>query len=85
MRKVHNHLFPGANTGLFALLKDEPRYKQHADGFQKTIDMHADFLRGTARTAATRSCASTSSALEAGGSDRAGRLIAPAPARSCPS
>jgi hypothetical protein len=48
VRKVHNHRFPGANTGLFSLLKDDPRYKDHADGFQKSIDLHADFLRGTA-------------------------------------
>ncbi|MDY3556666.1 multiheme c-type cytochrome [Gemmata sp. JC717] len=47
-RKVHNHRFPGANTGLFTLLKEEPRYAQHADGFQQTIDMHAKYLRGTA-------------------------------------
>jgi tetratricopeptide (TPR) repeat protein len=47
-RNVHNHRFPAANTGLFALLKDDPRYKDHADGFQKTIDLHANYLRGTA-------------------------------------
>ncbi len=46
--KIHNHRFPGSNTGLFTLLKDDPRYKQHAEGFQKTIDMHADYLRGVA-------------------------------------
>jgi tetratricopeptide (TPR) repeat protein len=47
-RKVHNHRFPGANTGLFTLLKDDPRYKQHADGFQQTIDLNAGYLTGTA-------------------------------------
>ncbi len=47
-RKVHNHRFPGANTGLFSLLKDDPRFSQHAEGFQKTIDMHAGYLKGTA-------------------------------------
>ena len=47
-RKVHNHRFPGANTGLFTLLKNEPRYKDRSDEFQKTIDLHANFLRGTA-------------------------------------
>jgi tetratricopeptide (TPR) repeat protein len=47
-RKVHNHRFPGANTGLFTLLKDEPRYRQHADGFQETIDLHTGYLKGTA-------------------------------------
>lgn len=46
--KRHDHRFPGANTGLFTLLKDDPRYSKHAPGFQKTMDMHADFLRGVA-------------------------------------
>jgi tetratricopeptide (TPR) repeat protein len=48
VRKVHNHTFPAANTGLFALLQNEPRYKDHAAGFQKALDLNADFLRGTA-------------------------------------
>lgn len=48
LRKIHNHRFPGANTGLFSLLQKEPRYEQHSAGFQKTIDMHVDFLKGTA-------------------------------------
>ena len=46
-RKVHNHRFPGANTGLFALLMNDPRYSQYKDGFQTTIDMNADYLKGT--------------------------------------
>jgi len=48
IRKIHNHRFPGANTGLFSLLMNEPRYKQHSAGFQKTIDMHVDYLKGVA-------------------------------------
>jgi tetratricopeptide (TPR) repeat protein len=47
-RKIHNHRFPAANTGLFALLKDDQRFKQHADGFQQTIDLHANYLKGYA-------------------------------------
>ncbi len=39
---------PGANTGLFSLLKDDPRFSQHAEGFQQTIDLHANYLKGTA-------------------------------------
>jgi tetratricopeptide (TPR) repeat protein len=54
VRKVHNHRFPAANTGLFSLLKDDPRYKDHADGFQKTIDLHANYLRGTAADGSDR-------------------------------
>lgn len=53
-RTVHNHRFPGSNTGLFALLQREERFKAHADGFQKTIDMHADYLRGTAADGSDR-------------------------------
>lgn len=48
VRKIHNHRFPGANTGLFSLLQKEPRYEKHAAEFQKTIDMHANYLRGVA-------------------------------------
>jgi tetratricopeptide (TPR) repeat protein len=47
-RTVHNHRFPGSNTGLFELLKREDRYKQFASGFQQTSDMHANYLKGTA-------------------------------------
>jgi len=47
-RTVHNHRFPGANTGLFELLKTDPKFSQHAQEFQKTVDMHTDFLKGTA-------------------------------------
>lgn len=47
-RTQKGHRFPGANTGLFELLKKEPRYEKYTEGFQKTIDMHADYLRGVA-------------------------------------
>lgn len=47
-RKRHNHFFPGANTGLFELLKHEPRYADRAPMFQKSIDTEIAFLRGTA-------------------------------------
>jgi tetratricopeptide (TPR) repeat protein len=48
VRSVHNHLFPGANTGLPWLLSLDPKHAKHADGFRKAADAHADFLRGTA-------------------------------------
>jgi tetratricopeptide (TPR) repeat protein len=44
-RKVHNHLFPGANTGLPWLLSLDPRYEDHADALRKAADAQADFLR----------------------------------------
>lgn len=46
-RKVHNHRFPAANTGLFALLQDDPRYQANREEFQRTVDLHANYLRGT--------------------------------------
>ena len=48
VRKRHDHFFPGANTGLFELLKFEDKYKGRAVEFQKSIDKNADYLRGTA-------------------------------------
>lgn len=43
--KVHDHRFPGANTGLFELLKNDPKYAHMADGFQRTQDLHTEFLK----------------------------------------
>jgi tetratricopeptide (TPR) repeat protein len=42
--KVHDHRFPAANTGLFELLKNDPKYAHMKDGFDKTIKAHTDFL-----------------------------------------
>lgn len=47
VRKVHDHSFPAANTGLPYLLINDPRYQDHAAGFRKLIQAHTDFLRGT--------------------------------------
>jgi tetratricopeptide (TPR) repeat protein len=44
-RTVHDHLFPGANTGLPTLLKNEPKYADMAEGFDRAIRTHADFLK----------------------------------------
>jgi tetratricopeptide (TPR) repeat protein len=44
-RKVHNHLFPAANTGLPALLKLDPRYQHLAPGLDEAIRAHAEFLK----------------------------------------
>lgn len=45
VRKVHDHLFVGANTGLPELLKAEPRYANQAVPLQKNIETHAAHLR----------------------------------------
>ncbi len=46
MRKVHDHLFPGANTGLPHLLSLMPRHAEHAEGFRGAARRQADFLTG---------------------------------------
>lgn len=43
-RKVHDHRFPAANTGLFELLKHDPKYAKMSAGFDETIRRNADFL-----------------------------------------
>jgi tetratricopeptide (TPR) repeat protein len=47
VRKIHDHLFPGANTGLPWLLSLDPNYKVHGEAFQKVVQAQGDFLRGT--------------------------------------
>jgi tetratricopeptide (TPR) repeat protein len=48
VRKIHQHTFPGANTGIpFLLAQDSPEKASHADAFLATSKMQADFLRGT--------------------------------------
>jgi tetratricopeptide (TPR) repeat protein len=44
-RKRHHHGFPAANTGLFALLAMDPKHAYHKEGFEKAIQLHADFLK----------------------------------------
>jgi tetratricopeptide (TPR) repeat protein/uncharacterized membrane protein len=46
-RKVHDHFFPGGNTGLPFLLSLKPEYASHSDGLRQAVDREADFLRGT--------------------------------------
>lgn len=45
-RKVHDHFFPGANTGLPSLLSLLPEYAGQADGLLQAVHQNADFLRG---------------------------------------
>src|SRR5262249_38033993 len=44
-RKRHHHSFPAANTGLFALLAQDPKHATHKEGFEKAQQLHADFLK----------------------------------------
>jgi tetratricopeptide (TPR) repeat protein len=44
-RKIHDHLFPGGNTGLPWLLSLQPQYKDEADAFRKAAEAQADFLK----------------------------------------
>ena len=77
VRKMHNHRFPGANTGLFELLKFDARYKDHAAEFQKTIDMHADYLRGKAEDGSDKKLRIDIFGLKPGATTDAEALIAP--------
>jgi tetratricopeptide (TPR) repeat protein len=45
VRKRHNHMFPGANTGLPFLLTLDPREQDHVEGFRKMVDYQAEFLK----------------------------------------
>ena len=76
-RKVHNHRFPAANTGLFELLKFDARYKDHADEFQKTIDMHADYLRGKAEDGSDKKVRVDIFGLKEGATTDTAALVAP--------
>jgi tetratricopeptide (TPR) repeat protein len=46
-RKIHNHLFPGANTGLPWLLSLDPKHADRAEAFRRAARAQADFLKGT--------------------------------------
>jgi tetratricopeptide (TPR) repeat protein len=47
-RKVHDHLFPAANTGLPWLISLDPKRAADADGFRAAAERHAAFLRSMA-------------------------------------
>ncbi|HKA06301.1 MAG TPA: tetratricopeptide repeat protein [Gemmataceae bacterium] len=47
VRKRHDHFFPGANTGLFELVKREDRYTARAAQLDEATKKNADFLVGT--------------------------------------
>jgi tetratricopeptide (TPR) repeat protein/uncharacterized membrane protein len=75
-RKIHDHLFPAANTGLPALLSLDATKQAHAEGFQQAIQAHTDFLRGTDPDGKDRKLRIDLFGLKEGGSTD-GRLIAP--------
>lgn len=51
-RKIHDHFFPGANTGLPWMLSQMTEDIGEAEGLQKAAKRNADFLRGTDGTGA---------------------------------
>jgi tetratricopeptide (TPR) repeat protein len=75
-RKVHGHLFVGANTGLPWLLSLDPIYKKHAGEFQKVIQAQTDFLRGTDPEGKDRKLRIDLFGLKEGGTID-GKLLAP--------
>jgi tetratricopeptide (TPR) repeat protein len=76
IRKVHDHFFPGANTGLPYLLSRLPEYAGHADDLLKASQKNADFLRGTDPEGKDASLRIDLFALKEGGTID-GRLLAP--------
>jgi tetratricopeptide (TPR) repeat protein len=76
IRKVHDHFFPGANTGLPYLLSRLPENAGHADDLLKAAQKNADFLRGTDPEGKDASLRIDLFALKEGGRID-GRLIAP--------
>jgi tetratricopeptide (TPR) repeat protein/uncharacterized membrane protein len=43
-RKIHNHFFPAANTGLPDLLRRDPKWASQSEVFQQAVKENADFL-----------------------------------------
>jgi tetratricopeptide (TPR) repeat protein len=70
MRKIHNHFFPAANTGLPFLLTREERYADRKEGFLAAIQQNVDYLRDNKLRIDLFG-------LKEGGSTRTDRLIAP--------
>jgi tetratricopeptide (TPR) repeat protein len=46
IRKIHDHGFPGANTGLPDLLTRETKWQPFSEGLRLQVGMQKDFLRG---------------------------------------
>jgi tetratricopeptide (TPR) repeat protein len=68
--KIHDHLFPGGNTGLPWLLQLDPKHADHAEGFRQAAQTQADFLRD-------KKVRIDLFALREGGDDITGRFIGP--------
>jgi tetratricopeptide (TPR) repeat protein len=44
-RKIHDHRFPGGNTGLPWLLSLQPKHQERAEAFRRAAEAQAEFLR----------------------------------------
>src|SRR5438105_272327 len=75
-RKIHNHLFPGANTAVLHLVGLEPGRKDYTERFQETVKAQADFLRGTGPDGKDKPVVIELFGLKDGGTID-GRLMAP--------
>ncbi len=75
-RKIHNHLFPAANTGLPWLLSLDPKHQEHAEGFRQAVQAHTDFLKGTDPNGADKKMRIDIFGLKPGGTID-GKLLAP--------
>jgi tetratricopeptide (TPR) repeat protein len=77
VRKTHSHRFPAANTGLFTLLQQTDKYAKNSEGFQKTIEMHADYLRGKAEDGSDKKVRIDIFGLKSGVGTDVTNLVAP--------
>src|SRR5262249_15587693 len=75
--KVHDHLFPAANTGLPALLLRDPPYAHLEAGLGRAAARPADFLGGTAPQGADRTLRIDIFGLKEGPATDPARLVAP--------
>jgi tetratricopeptide (TPR) repeat protein len=76
VRKIHNHLFPAANTGLPWLLSLDPAHKERIGPLREAVRTHADFLRGTAADGSDKKLRIDLFGIKAGDGIRA-PLVAP--------
>lgn len=77
IRKNHNHLFPAANTGLPALLKNEPRYAHLSEGLDEAIKTHTDYLTGVDPTGKDQKVRIDIFGIKDGATTDPAKLIAP--------
>lgn len=77
IRKIHDHTFPAANTGLPFLLKHDPRFAHLQPGLDRWQQKNADFLRGTQPDGSDKKVRVDLFGLKPGGDSVHGTLLGP--------